>query len=323
MAAKAGFLGSAAHLYFNLIGNDVLSQNTVIPLGVINEEGELEIGMEGKGTMKAVYLQFPLDEFQKLIGTLAWHGMENEWGQVKDDVETNLFQSAIKHGIGVLDDQTPSLSPLIPLAKNAFFALGLTDQAPIDYWSGQKLYPDYVQQAEGVLGAKLRLKAFSKWAWNNSGGLMFYKFDTKYKVGNYNDLITELEEKLNIPMFGKLVGRFIKVSDQGVKEMVWNKIKESKDKQAYYKVIMDNAINKLMTSDGKMDFSKLNAEERHAMLADTSWINRYSNAIKKTYGTQWLQILTSLSGKELMDAILTMTKIQYDFGYNTKFLKEK
>ena len=323
MAAKAGFLGSAAHLYFNLIGNDVLSQNTVIPLGVINEEGEFEIGMEGKGTMKAVYLQFPLDEFQKLIGTLAWHGMENEWGQVKDDVETNLFQSAIKHGIGVLDDQTPSLSPLIPLAKNAFFALGLTDQAPIDYWSGQKLYPDYVQQAEGVLGAKLRLKAFSKWAWNNTGGLMFYKFDTKYKVGNYNDLITELEEKLNIPMFGKLVGRFIKVSDQGVKEMVWNKIKESKDKQAYYKVIMDNAINKLMTSDGKMDFSKLNAEERHAMLADTSWINRYSNAIKKTYGTQWLQILTSLSGKELMDAILTMTKIQYDFGYNTKFLKEK
>ena len=322
-AAKIGMLGGAAHLYFNLIGNDILSQNTVIPLGVINDQGEFEFGIEGKGTMKAVYLQFPLDEFQKLIGTLTWHGMEETWGQVKDDAETNLYQNAIKHGIGVLDDQTPSLSPLIPLLKNAFFALGLTDQAPIDYYTGRQLYPDYVQQAEGTLGAKLRLKAFSKWAWNNTGGLMFYKFETKYKVGNYNDIISEIEEKLNIPFFGRLVGRFLKVSDQGLQEIVWDRLQDTRNKQAYYKVVMDNAINKYMTDDGKLDLSKLNAEEKHAMLADTSWVTRYSNAVQKTFGTQWLHILTGLDGQELVDAIQTMTKIQYDFNYNIDYLQEK
>ena len=152
---------------------------------------------------------------------------------------------------------------------------------------------------------------------------MFYKFETKYKVGNYEEIISEIEEKLNIPFFGRLVGRFLKVSDQGIQEIVWNKLQDTRDKQAYYKVVMDNAINKYMTDDGKLDLSKLNAEEKHAMLADTSWITRYSNAVQKTFGTQWLHILTGLDGQELVDAIQTMTKIQYDFNYNIDYLQEK
>ena len=120
-----------------------------------------------------------------------------------------------------------------------------------------------------------------------------------------------------------MVGRFLKVSDQGIQEIVWDRLQETRDKQAYYKVVMDNAINKYMTDDGKLDLSKLNAEEKHAMLADTSWVTRYSNAVQKTFGTQWLHILTGLDGQELVDAIQTMTKILYDFNYNIDYLQEK
>jgi hypothetical protein len=206
---------------------------------------------------------------------------------------------------------------------NAFRSLGLTDTPPIDYWTGRQLYPDYVHQAGGRLGAKMRWKAFRKWAWNNTGGLMFYKFDTGYKVGNYKDIVSEIEQTLNIPFFGRLVGRFLKVSDQGIQEIVWDRLQETREKQAYYKVVMDNAINKYMTTDGKLDLSKLNAEEKHAMLADTSWVTRYSLAVQRTFGTQWLHILTGLDGQELVDAIQTMTKIQYDFNYNIDYLQEK
>jgi hypothetical protein len=319
-AAKLGMFGSAAHMYFNLIGNDVLANYTVIPLGVINEKGEFETGMDSQdGNLKAVYLQFPLDEFQKFIGALSWHSMIETWGDVKDDNETNVFETLMKTGVGVLDENTPSLTPFLPLVSNAIKSLGLTETLPKDYYTGKDLYPEYLQKAEGMLAMKMRMKAWSKYAWNNAGGLMFYKFDTYYDPFNQKKIITEIEEKLSVPIFGKTLGRFIKVSDRGIKERVWEQISKNRVEEDTAKVIVDNAMQKIMSDDGTLNMDKLTAEEKNAMLTDTTWVNRYNKAVSKTFGNQWSRLLSGLEGKDLLEAIQEMTKIEYDFRYNFNY----
>lgn len=106
--------------------------------------------------------------------------MIDTWGEVKDDPTTNVFEKLMKTGVGILDENTPSLTPYIPLLTNALKATGITKSLPKDYFTGQNLYPEYLQEAEGMMALKARMKAWSKYAWNNSGGLMFYKFDTYY-----------------------------------------------------------------------------------------------------------------------------------------------
>lgn len=322
--AKLGMMGKAAHLYFNLIGNNTLANYTVIPLGVINEKGQFEAGMEGEdGTLKAVYLQLPLDEFQKLIGSLSWHSMIDTWGEVKDDPTTNVFEKLMKTGVGILDENTPSLTPYIPLLTNALKATGITKSLPKDYFTGQNLYPEYLQEAEGMMALKARMKAWSKYAWNNSGGLMFYKFDTYYDPFDQKKIVTEIEEKLNIPIFGKTLGRFIKVSDRGISEKVWKEVQNVRVEEATAKVIVDNAMQKIMNEDGTLSMNKLTAEERDAMVIDTGWRQRYDRAISKTFGNQWNRLLDSLEGRELKEAIDKMTDITYDFRYNFKYDENK
>ena len=126
--AKAGLMGTAAHAYYNLIGNDALSNNTIIPLGHIRDDGSLVWGMENvdksNPTIRAVYLQFPVDEFQKLVGSLTWYSLEKQFGEIMDDPSYNLTEHIIRHGVGTLDENTPSLTPFIPLLTNALKATG-------------------------------------------------------------------------------------------------------------------------------------------------------------------------------------------------------
>ena len=152
--------------------------------------------------------------------------------------------------------------------------------------------------------------------WNNAGGLMFYKFDTYYEVGNQDNIVNEIENVLNIPIFGKTLARFVKVSEQGMKENVWNKINQVNVNQATAAVIIDKAINRLIDDDGMIDMTKLTPREKDAMLLDTSWINRYDAAIEKSLGRPWMARATSLSGKALQVFLEETLRLETDFNYN-------
>ena len=321
--AKAGLMGTAAHAYYNLIGNDALSNNTIIPLGHIRDDGSLVWGMENvdksNPTIRAVYLQFPVDEFQKLIGSLTWYSLEQQFGKIMDDPAYNLTEHIIRHGVGTLDENTPSLTPFIPLFTNALKATGMDimgKSPPTDWFTGKELYPEYVQNAAGIEGFKARYKAFSKYMWNNAGGLMFYKFDTYYEVGNQDNIVNEIENVLNVPIFGKSLARFIKVSDQGMKENVWNKLTQVNVNEATAAVIVDKAINRMIEDDGMINWSKLTPKEKDAMLIDTSWINRYNVALEKSLGKPWMSRATSLSGKALQVFLEETLRLETDFNYN-------
>jgi len=321
-AGQIGMLGTAAHLYFNLIGSDTLAGYHVIPIGVILDTGEFKFGMkaeEGKGVLKAVYLQLPQDEFAKMIGMTAWHSVIEQWGQVKDDVHTNTWGKMLSTMAYTFDEQTPSMSPWFSLVMNAYRSLGLTfsKDKPKNYYSGRDLYPDYVHQARGMLGFKLRAKAFSKWLFNNSGGLMFYKFENYYNPYDFEPIIHEIEKGLNVPMFGKFVGRFIKVSDRGINEQVWNSIIEGNRDKADWSALADVAIQKYV--DGK----ELTPEEGESLYMDKNWLYRYKNAMIAHFSSDWWNMMDGLDGTEFIDAIQRTMNIYYDYGYEPKILKEQ
>ena len=314
-AAKYGLMGHAAHLYFNLIGNDVLASNYIIPLGMINDQGEFEFGMTpNKGNLyKVVYLQFPKDEMVKMFGAATYHGYNALHGEITDNPLKNNFEEVIQGVMPVLDEATPSFSPFFAAVRNAFNAMGIGD-APKDPFTGLNIYPDKLQDMAGLTGRLERLKAYGKWLWNNSGGLMFYKFDSYYDPYNFDNIITEIEEKLNLPIFGKTVARFLKVSNQGITEEVWKSISEGKALDNHYSAVADQAVQKLLAGD------KLSKSQDEALAMDKGWMKRYETALNYTYGTKFMQYLLTLEGDDLTRALRKMADIENKLDYNVPYL---
>ncbi len=317
-AAKYGFMGHAAHLYFNLIGNDVLASNYVVPLGVIDDQGEFQFGMKStNGSLyKVVYLQFPKDEMVKMFGSAAYHGYNSLYGEIEDNPLKNNFQELMSGVMPVLDESTPSFSPFFAAAKNAVAQFGFGD-APKDPFTGLNVYPEKLQDMTGVAGQWERSKAFGKWFWNNSGGMMFYKFDSYYDPYNLDSIVTEIEDTLGVPIFGKTVARFLKVSNQGITEQVWKELSEGKQQDNHYSAVADLAVQNLLSN------KKLSKSQEEALSKDKSWMKRYTTALNYTYGTKFMQYLLTLEGDDLTRALRKMADIEKELDYNVPFMKKQ
>jgi len=215
-----------------------------------------------------------------------------------------------------------SVTPSVTQDADAVKATGVGKNPPQDFFTGKDLYPEYVQNAAGVDGFLARYKSFSKYMWNNAGGLMFYQFDSYYEVGNQDNIIHEIEAALNFPIFGKVLGRFVKVSDSGMKQSVWDKVNQVNINEATAKVIIDKALNRMIEEDGRVDMSKLTPREQQAILIDTGWFNRYNRAIEKSLGNAWMIKANSLSGKALQEFVSETLRLQNEFNYNFDSKKE-
>jgi len=311
-AAKVGMMGAAAHLYFNLIGNDTLANYYVVPLGIINDQGEFEWGMtsEGNSTYKAVYFQFPKDEMVKMLGAAAYKGFNELYLNTGDDPYKSLWNSIIKGAVPSLDENLPSFTPLFETIKNAAFITGWGNKAPKDSFTGQPIWPDELQMADDAWGFGQRALAYSKWLWNNSGGLMFYKFETYYDPYNFENIMLEIEKQLKVPLAGTIIGRFLKVSNQGIPEKVWASIQEGRDLDGHFHALADNAVNKLI--QGK----ELNEKEEDALIFNRGWLMRYQNALVYSFGTKFYRYLIGLQGDDWVNAIRELSSVIEEFGYD-------
>ena len=311
-AAKVGMMGTAAHLYFNLIGNDTLANYYVVPIGVINDQGEFEFGMssEGNSTYKAVYFQFPKDEMVKMLGAGVYKGFNELYLNTGDDPYKSLWNSIIKGAVPSLDENLPSFSPLFETIKNAAFITGWGNKAPKDSFTGMPIWPDELQQADDAWGLSQRALAYSKWLWNNSGGLMFYKFETYYDPYNFENIILEIEKHLKVPLAGTTIGRFLKVSNQGIPEKVWASIQEGRDLDGHYHALADHAVNKLI--QGK----ELNEKEQDALIFNRGWLMRYQNALVYSFGSQFYRYLLGLQGDDWVNAVREIQSVIDEFGYD-------
>jgi len=323
-AAKLGAMGTAAHLYFNLIGNDILANYYVVPLGMITDAGEFEWGVpsdlaerEFNKLYKVVYLQFPKDEMLKMVGAGVYHGYGQLFKEISDNPMDNTYENLLKGAIPALDANLPSLSPIFETLINLTKITGWSNDPPKDAFSGIPIWPKRIQDATGFFGFGQRLLAYSKWLWNNSGGLMFYKFDTFYDPYNLENIVLEVERKLGIPIFGKTVARFLKISNRGVPESVIKSLEEGRKSDNHYMALADHAVYKLMSDPPK----ELNGEEITALVENKGWLVRWQNAIASNYGTAFYRYLVNLEGDDFERAITKMADISEEIGYEFPFFK--
>ena len=177
------------------------------------------------------------------------------------------------------------------------------------------IWPKRLQDAKGIFGGTQRLLAYGKWLWNNSGGLMFYKFDTFYDPFNTENIVLEVEKKLGIPIFGKTVARFLKISNQGVPEKIIRDIEEGRQINNHYMAVADHAVYKIM--NGK----ELNEEEKTSLIKSRGWLKRWQKSIIGSYSTSFYSYLTNLTGDDFTRAVLKMADIHEEIGYEFPFFK--
>ena len=138
----------------------------------------------------------------------------------------------------------------------------------------------------------------------------YYKFDSYYDPYNLEGIILELEKQLKIPIAGTTIGRFLKVSNQGIPEKIWTALEEGRELDGHYHSLADTAVFKLM--NGK----ELNDKEEDALIFNKNWLFRYQNALVYNYGSEFYRYLLTLQGDDWVNTIREISKIVDEIGYD-------
>lgn len=182
-AAAMGLLGAGTKAIMDGVGEFDKSNYTIIPLG-LTDNG------------KSVYLRVPTDESGRLLGGIFWKLMTRE----TKNWETGLFD--------YMAGQAPTLSPgLDMIIDTVDYASG---KIPYDSFRGRYAYSEQIHEAGGVEEAK----AFARWLANKSGATIVHRF----RYDDLEHIQTELEKMIGWPFASNIIGRFIKVSNRGLRE---------------------------------------------------------------------------------------------------------
>ena len=180
---------------------------------------------------KAVIMRVPVDEGARLIGGITWKSLNlNKAGQIQ-----NMFD--------YMAGQAPTLNPAIDAVVAAVqYASG---RNPYDAFRGRYAIPETVFEA----GGQRAHIAFAKWLANKSGGSIVYRFNTN----NAEKIKTELEEVLGLPLVNNIVGRFIKVTDQGLREQLREAKQEVRVQNAEDILLAREALAKIVNNEDLND----------------------------------------------------------------------
>jgi hypothetical protein len=181
---------------------------------------------------KAVYIRVPTDETSRLIGGLMWKAIsstQNKQSFAKDAGDMFNF----------FGGQLPSPSPILETAVSV--GIMATGGNPYDTFRNQPVLTDQQKLAGGWYA----WKPYLFWIYQQLGGNIFmklYNFDSVPKESGTTQKIFEA------PIIGNILGRFVKVSNYGVKEELMQ-IKEGlEQKQARQqideKMILNDVLDK-------------------------------------------------------------------------------
>jgi len=213
-AATAGLLGKGIKAVMDGIGEYDKANYTTIPLG-LTPNG------------KSVYMRVPIDETGRFIGGLSWKLFNKD----KDKFMTGLMD--------YMAGQAPTVNPAIDgLLDVVEYASG---KNPYDSFRGRRAIPEQVFEA----GGKRSHKEFLKYLFNKSGGGIVYRF----KYDNVDKVKTELEEVLGYPVASNIIGRFIKVSDQGLREGIQKDVSKIRQVTAQEGLAAKDAAYKMIRGD--------------------------------------------------------------------------
>jgi hypothetical protein len=270
-AAGLGMLGSGIKKIMDSVSEYDKSNYHIIPLA-LTKSG------------KAVILRVPTDEGSRFLGGLFWKIMNHD----KPRYIENLFD--------YMAGQAPTLNPAIQLTWDAVdYARGIN---PYDGFRGTRAMPDQVFEARDNRSRE----AFAKWMANRAGAGIVYRFETD----DVEKIKTDLEKILGYPIVGNIIGRFIKVTDQGIREQYREAKKEVRIENARDILDAKEALRKIV--DGK----ELSNDDIMALAKKPGIIDRnYQAMISRKYGWSFVSEWLSATSTDEKAAVLeTYLKLQ-------------
>ncbi|HUV76960.1 MAG TPA: ATP-binding protein [Desulfobacterales bacterium] len=182
-SAQIGLLGVGIKAIMEGVSEYDKTNYSIIPLGLTE-------------TGKSVYLRIPIDETGRLMGGIFWKLLSRD---------TKKMTTGL---IDYMAGQAPTTHPGIDvLIASVQYASGLN---PYDNFRGRYAIPDQVFKA----GGERSHEAFVKWIANKSGATLVHRF----KTDDVDRIKTNLERIVGFPFASNIVGRFVKVSNTGLRE---------------------------------------------------------------------------------------------------------
>ena len=185
-AGAIGMLGYATKAMFDGMSEYDKANYMDIPLG-LTESG------------KSVYFRVPTDESSRFMGAILWKILNHKelgWG----DVAVGLFD--------YMAGQAPTIHPGIDMLVD--IVQYCSGRNPYDAFYGRYAIPEQIREAGGARSHK----AFLRYLADKAGANIVYRF----KGDSVDQIKGELEEIISYPVLSNLVGRFIKVSNYGVRQ---------------------------------------------------------------------------------------------------------
>lgn len=268
MAGAVGLLGAAVKAIFDGASDYDKANFDIIPISVTDSG-------------KSVILRIPQDETGRLIGGLLW----KVTGMQKKETITDLLD--------YMSGQVPTVSPAIDnLTAVVQYASG---KNPYDSFYGSYAIPEQIFEAGGARSHN----AFLKWMLNNSGAGIVYRF----KNDDVDSVKGELEEILGYPIASNIIGRFIKVTDRGLKETIEADKQILKKLQAQENLAVKDALAKSFRDEELTDEEIqliLNKVAKSPEMIDRNMMTMWS----RKYGQMYMEEFITAQTNEQKAAVL-------------------
>ena len=276
---------------------------------------------------KTIYVCVPNDETGRFLGGLAWKTFTG----ATNDVAWNADVAQIFEYTG---GNLPSMTPTVTVPYTLWrYSTGAN---PYDAFRGRPILPDTVHEAGGMRANIAMLK----WTFNAVGGGIIRRFSVTDRVPQEK---TTIEKVVKIPIIGGVIGRFLKVSDYGTKEMLTQVAKnqaqlEARKRLDKWEMIYDYVEEAIKDpAYGTPEFNQREYEDRFA----EQWIGSQEfdnsrdkrdekNSVKKSFqlgmqkseSTAEVQVLLSAGSNDQKKVVLEELRTRMPEEEYQSFIRE-
>jgi len=216
LAASAGLLGKTIKDVMDNIPERDKGNYLTIPVGLTSDN-------------KTVYFVMPHDFQGQVVGGMLWKAMRlgkaGDIGGIIDYMSGGLPYTGI--------------NPLLGLATD--WQQYTTGKNPYDPFRGKYVIPETMFEA----GGKEAIEEMLKYSSNQLGGGIVYRF----KGRNIEEVKSELEKILGLPVVGNFLNRFIRVSDAGRADELRHISEVVRTERARELIRIDDALGKWVSEN--------------------------------------------------------------------------
>ena len=172
----------------------------------------------------------------------------------------------------------------------------MTGKNPYDHFRGREVLDPKVFS----VGGKRSHKDFAKWLSNQAGAGILHRF----RSNDSGKVKTELEKLIGYPISSNILGRFIKVSDSGIREELNDELEEVRKIADEKTILANEGIQKILENKELTDKESMAIIEKIGTIEKT-----YIRALGYKYGSVYMEkILGARSNKEKIIILNRMIK---------------